>query len=606
MARVWTRTLRRSLAARLPETALFLVMAVFWTWPAAQHPASAALGHSRGDGLKHLWTLAWARRELGLRHVPFHTDWVNWPVGMDLFLIEPLNGAFAALLPWVNLIALSNGLALLNVWGTGLAAAWMGRELSGRTEGGLVAGLLLQGSAVMISFLHLGVGELSHLWWLPLGLGWLARARRTGRTADFVVLGLILAGASLSGFYLGFFLAMSVAAVALITLPRRGLPPLLLRYALAAGLGLLILVPVLRAFTSAWAQGSVAQVGLLSWVFGAHDQPVTDPASARLEPLQLLTPLRALSGDQQSAYGGGRYLGFLALILAGLGLARRPKEALPWLAVAALGVTLALGSALCWAGAEVVGGPPLPLLYLNRTLGYLAQPLNFPVRALAITAVAISALAALGARGRSSWLVALALLELATLSDLRWPLATFAPSDASALAAVSGHTGHAIADLALVWRADAENRASAISAQLVHQHPIQAVPIERIEYFARDGARFIASLGLVQDLEPLYNRAPGGLPRPLSDYRADLALLRDAGFYELLINYRGGRERMPDGLVEALGALCGPPIARGGATALWQVPEVSATPEELAAWRRAHEDAISALAASEHGAGPSW
>ena len=39
---------------------------------------------------------------------------------------------------------------------------------------------------------------------------------------DIPVLGLILAGASLSGFYLGFFLAMSVATVALITPPRRG------------------------------------------------------------------------------------------------------------------------------------------------------------------------------------------------------------------------------------------------------------------------------------------------------------------------------------------------------------------------------------------------
>lgn len=606
MARALLRSLRRSLLERLPETLLLLGMAVFWTWPAALRPAAEALGHSRGDGLKHLWTLAWTRRELGLGHVPFHTDWVNWPVGMDLFPIEPLNGIAAALVPWVDLIALSNGLALLNVFVTGVAAAWMGRELSGRAEGGLVAGLLLQGSAVMVSFLHLGVGELSHLWWLPLGLGWLARARRTGRTAHFAALGLILAGASLSGFYLGFFLACATAVVALLTLPRRGLGPLLLRYALAAGLGLLLLVPALRVFSASWAQGSPPQVGLVSWVFGEHDQPITDPPSARLEPAQLVTPHRALDGDQQRAYGGGRYLGFVGLFLAGLGLARRPREALPWLGVAALGVTLALGSRLCWAGAEIEGGPNLPLLYVNRALGYLAQPLNFPVRALAMSAVAISAMASLGARGRSSALVVLALIELATLPELRWPLARFSPSDASALAGVADHRGHALADLALVWRADAENRASAISAQLVHQHPIQAVPIERIEYFARDGARFLAALTLVQDLEPLYNRAPGGLPRPLADYRADLALLREAGFHELLINYRGGRERMPDGLVEAMTALCGPPVARGGAIALWQVPEVAASAEELEGWRRAHEAAMAALEASERGPGPSW
>lgn len=609
MAAALSRSIRRALSLRGPEAALFLALAVFWTWPVALHPAASALGHPSGDGLKHLWTLAWARRELGLGHLPFHTDWVNWPVGMDLFPIEPLNALVGALLPAMSLVALSNGLVLLNLWATGLAGAWMGRELSGRAEGGLVAGLLLEGSAVMVSFVHLGVGELLHLWWLPLGLGWLVRARRSGRTGPFVALGLCLAGATLSGFYLGFFLAVATAIWALMTLSARGLGPLLARYALAAGLGLLILGPVLRVFSASWTQGSVADVGFFSWVFGDHDQAVTDPVSARLEPLQLLWPARALEGAQVGAYGGGRYLGFAALILAGLGLSRRPREALPWVAVALGGLTLALGSELSWGGQELVfgGGPlPLPLLYVNRALGYLAEPLNFPVRALAITTVALAALAALGARGRASALVLVALVEIATLSELPWPLARFSPQDASALEGVRDHRGHAIADLALIWRSDAENRWSAISAQLVHQHPIQAVPIERIEYFARDGARFVAALGLVQDLEPLYNRAPGGLPRPLEAYRGDLALLRDAGFGELLVNYRGGRERMPDGLVDALTALCGPPVAKGAATALWAVPEVVYTPDELAAWKAAHEAAIAALKASEHGPGPSW
>ena len=48
------------------------------------------------------------------------------------------------------------------------------------------------------------------------------------------------------------------------------------------------------------------------------------------------------------------------------------------------------------------------------------------------------------------------------------------------------------------------------------------------------------------------------------------------------------------------------PAALFVATALWAVPEVVYTPDELAAWKTAHEAEIAALKASEHGPGPSW
>lgn len=595
---------------RLYEAAWFLLAAVAWTWPMAADPGAATLGHPRADGLKHLWTLAWARREVWDQgRLPFHTDWVNWPVGLELFPIEPLNGLVAVLLPWIGLIPLANLLVLLNLWGTGLAGAYFGRQVAGRDEGGWVAGTLLQGSAVSAWFVHLGVGELHHLWWLPLGLGLLVRARRTLRPGAFVALGLCLAGATLSGFYIGFFLAFATAVWALLTLDAgRGTGRLALGYLLAASLGLALILPVLAAFGGSWTHGTTGDVGLLSWVFGPHDQPLTDPPSARLEPLHLLWPGRALSG-QQEAYGGGRYLGLVALGLGALGLARRPREGLPWVVVGALGAVLALGSALVWRGEElVIDGQPvrLPFLWLNRALGYVVEPINFPARALAISAVALSALGALGARGRLAWLALPAVLEIALLQEISWPWRSFRPDDARALAAVADHQGHGLVDLALVWRPDAENRWSALSAQLVHRHPTQAVPIERVEYFARDGARYVAALRLARDLEPLYNRQTETLAGSPEDYRADLALLRDAGFHEILVNYRGGRERIPDGLVASLSGLCGPPLVLESSRALWAVPEQAASPEELAAWRATHVAAVESLAASDYGPGPSW
>ena len=44
--------------------------------------------------------------------------------------------------------------------------------------------------------------------------------------------------------------------------------------------------------------------------------------------------------DEKKQHGGGRYLGTIPLLIALVGIIRRPKEALPWLGVATVGVLL--------------------------------------------------------------------------------------------------------------------------------------------------------------------------------------------------------------------------------------------------------------------------
>ena len=61
-------------------------------------------------------------------------------------------------------------LVLVNMVLTGMIGAWFSRLLTGSRAGGFVAGTLLMGSSVMAFFIYVGVGELHHLWWLPLGL----------------------------------------------------------------------------------------------------------------------------------------------------------------------------------------------------------------------------------------------------------------------------------------------------------------------------------------------------------------------------------------------------------------------------------------------------
>ena len=156
------------------------VLALALTWPVPVDLSGSALGSANADGMKHLWTLWWMRAsvwEYGT--FPFDTELINYPMGMELYPIEPLNGLISLFLPGLNLVALSNILAIVNMTLTGFIGAWFGRILSGNRWGGVAAGALLEGSSVMAFFVHVGVGELNHLWWLPLGLGCLVKARRT-------------------------------------------------------------------------------------------------------------------------------------------------------------------------------------------------------------------------------------------------------------------------------------------------------------------------------------------------------------------------------------------------------------------------------------------
>ncbi len=587
---------------------LSLVLAIVLTWPMVLRPGQAALGHVHADGMKHLWTLWWMQASVWSEgSFPFATQLINYPIGMDLYPIEPLNGLVAVALPFLDVVTLSNLLVLINMTLTGAVGMWFGKEVSGSRLGGLMAGLLLEGSSVMAFFVHVGVGELNHLWWLPLGLGTLLRARKTMAWPWFLALSGCLVGAMLSCFYLGFFLAMSVALVASATLwAGRDTPKLLARYAVAASLAIGVVYPVTQSFAGSYKSGDVPEVGLRSYVLEEHGQPITDPASARLEVQQLLTPGRTPAKREEAAYGGGRYIGFVVFVLALVGLVRNPRKAAPWLLVGGVGVLFALGSFLTVDGQPVTSGGArlrLPLVWLNRLLGYVAEPLNFPVRFLAVTVTAMSALASLALRmDRPSLkqlglvlLVPVALVEVGMGQMLDWPWASFAPRDASVLEPLRDAEDLAVIDLALVVRADHENRWNALSTQIVHGKRTQAVPIERIEYFARDGYWFIRSLALFRDLQPLYENKPVKLDE---DYRRDLAIVRDAGFGWVVVSYRSGAEYLPRALVMEMNKLFGQPVVQGRGLAAWKVPQVQVTDAELQAWRVEHLKRVKQLSVS--------
>jgi hypothetical protein len=559
-----------------------IALAVVLTWPMPMHPALAAIGGAQTDTPKHLWTLWWMRQEMWHGTPGLLTTWVNWPDGMPLFPIEPLDGLFAVLLPLPPTL-LSNGLAFVHVVLLGVCAAWLGECVVGTRIGAHVAGALAMGASFTGFTLQVGVGELRQTWWIPLGLACLVRARETLQWRWFLALAGALAGASLSCFYHGLFLGTAVAVWALATLlPDRRL---LLGYSVAAGLAIAVVLPVVKGFAATYGKDSAPTV-----IFDAQGSVVESYRGAAMNVDQLLTP-RMLSPGPVDAralrYDGGRYLGWGALVLGVIGVAAAPRRAGPWVGVLAVSVVLSLGTVLWWHGNRVlVGGKQLalPLAWLNDALRHVGEPINFPARYIAPGMIALAVLGALATRWRwTAVLVPLALLDAGANDLVRWPRSTCALPTLAPLGSNAG-TG-AVADLTAMANQDAQTRNLDIAAQLAIGRPFGGVPIERLSAWADSGDRWLQALPLARAVSWVTQEPVD----PAADWRDDLWLLRDRGFDRLLVTFPGDS---PDGRADALlTRLCGPPV-RADHAAMWTVPDVPATDAEATAWRSAQQERV--------------
>jgi hypothetical protein len=550
---------------------------------------------------------------VSLQVLPFHTTLINYPFGIDLYPIEPLNGLAISALAWLPIIYATNAIAVINLTLTGVCAGYFGRAVSGRREGGVVAGILVQTSAFAYFTVHSGVGELQHLWLLPLGLWMWVRLRERMRLKDAVLLGLTLAAAVVSCFYYGFFLAMAVSLLSALTVyagSKTG--RLLARYAVAACLSAIIVIPVISKFSTSYGEAEPPDIELMTYIFdGSHGQPTTDPPSARLE-LSQLTSHRSQSTNNtdEIAYGGGRYLGWPAIILVLGAAVLVPRRTTPWVLLALLAISLAMGSYFVGSGGEVViegdgtcsdrgtSCYQLPFLYLNRALGQLAEPLNFPVRFLSLVAVAVGALGAIlaAARFRGRSLAGLAIgLALLNALDVRanqlipFPMQSFSPGSYAALANPS-ITGPYL-DVSQALRSDPETRGASQSAQMSHHQPIQSVPIERVEKFAEGGQHWAMALPFMQQLASvaITHRA---INLPPESHRKELALLRSQGFKGVLLLGSGPNSQVPRELLDSLSTLFGPAVNLEHSSALFEVPEIEHTEAELENWQREHSSDV--------------
>jgi hypothetical protein len=243
----------------------------------------------------------------------------------------------------------------------------------------------------------------------------------------------------------------------------------------------------------------------------------------------------------------------------------------------------------------------MPFLYLNRALGYLVEPVNFPVRFLALSACAVAMcgawVAASSYKGRQLAQAALVLALLNALS-VQWgqmiprPMPRFTPPHYEALERLPSDFGP-LMDLTQAMRSDPETRNASQSAQVVHHQAIQSVPIERIEKFAEEGQIWVKSLPLVLWFKTIDSGHSTGSSEGIEALES-LALLRDRGFEGLLLLGPGSKRYHPD-VYQAVASVLGEPVVEDGRAAVWRLPQHRFSEAEMEALRSTQATRYEAL-----------
>ena len=567
----------------------FVVVAI-WIVPKGFHPGARILGHPESDLTKHYWNLWWAHRVAVQDHaLPFYTDYLNYPSGLALYPIEPLNQIAAIVAGgWLGFPWLTNILALFHLALAVLGMYVLVRYETGSRPAAVVAGLMYALGSYAVWTVYVGVGELSNLGWMPLALfAWLRVAREGGarHMAWAVVLFFVTA---FSCWYYALFLYL-FAGLLMIMDPWRGRRTLRLwgRYLVVLSLSLGAIFPIVTSFNQSYRSVPRSEEALGDYVrHRMHSQP-HDNLSTRIDIKDLVlggrdVRVRAL----RNPYQGGRFVGVVLLCLALGSLILRPRGGVRWVVCAAVMLTLGLGSRLVFGGKEI--GGMLPFFVFNLGLERYAQAMNFPARfmmplTLALVAAAGISLGALhtrllsrGERQRVKGLVFLVLIGLLPLGEARWrgdlplPLPSRSIEALPAGAWLRDHAS-ATAVLEIPQAFQSLNRRACdevLLQQVVHQRKSAALPIDRISAVVTDARSALAArplVGTLLRLSGVGSRGPGDgccedADAAHPEVRRDRDWLIEAGFGDVVITWQGMSPEHARRLRRFCTRIFGPPV----------------------------------------------
>jgi len=459
---------------------VYLGLAVGTTWPLVKHLTTHLPGHTL-DTYIHYWNGWWVRQALRSGQSPIFTPYLFYPQGVSLALH---NFAWIHILGWLGLSPLLGGFSsynlvfLISLALCGWAVFLLARDLTGDARAAFLAGLIYQCWPYRMS--QLDHPNLIGTYAIPLFLYFLARTLRQRRWRQGVLAGvffalvgytrwqLLIPAAILGGIYLIFAMPRVWDA------RRQWIRPLLL----AGGVAALALTPPAMLLVS-WQ--SSAPTSLLK---ESEEAALQTDLMAYLTPSPDHSVLGSLTDQAYSRYYSDRsegrrfaaYVGLTTLLLAVLGLTGAPHHAVPWLAIAGVMISLALGVNL------QVGGqlyPTVPMPYRLASRSFVVRLLRFPDRFSLFVALPMAVLAAYGARellkavrNRSRWITiaVVSLLSLTiTFEYLEIPVPLNFPESSSIYARLADEPGgFGLLNLPI----DPHTSKRYMLDQTVHQHPI--------------------------------------------------------------------------------------------------------------------------------------
>lgn len=367
----------------------FTAFALVATYPLALTPAGSIAG-DLGDPLLTAWTLAWDADRLrhGLRGI---WDAPNFfPYRHSLLYSDHLLGiaVFTAPIQWIsrNAVLAYNVAYLSSVTLAGAGMYVLARELTGRRDAALVAGLVFASQPFRIS--HLAHLQWLMTGWLPLSLWALHRYFRQPRARLLMGCSVFFVLQAATASYFTYFALVPLLIVMAAEWWRTRMPAAaLLRDALpAVAVVLAVMLPIARGYYEVRAQqGLKRSAGDIT----AMSADVADYVSAP-PALKIWRGIGPGRGEHELFMGAVAMALALIAVLTSL---RQPAVAI-YAAIAAIAFVLSLGpQPAAWGHALGIPGPYALLLRLVPGL----DGLRAAARLAVVVQVAVAVLAAIGA-----------------------------------------------------------------------------------------------------------------------------------------------------------------------------------------------------------------
>jgi hypothetical protein len=400
---------------------LFSCAAVVQTWPLFLHADDSIIDYRVRpvDSWLSLWNLWWVKHALvDLLTNPFHTDFLYYPGGTDLYLhtLAFTNGVLSIPLQLAtdNLVLSWNALLFASFVVSALAMYALSYRVT-RNDGASLISAYIFAFAPYTLTKTLGQWHLATTWPIPLFVLFLLRFQETGRPREAVAAGVfwsILTYNSLEyGAWAGLFLGLFFAYWSFVYLRKKDwlrLPALWRGIAVTGGVWLLASLPLLIPTLQSIYGGEYSLSG--------QDEYFSADLLGFVTPSPLWGPgiVPELPHPDKSPIGGWEntvFLGIVPLILASLALfaiRRSPHRVVFWAMVFLFFAMLALGPYLYVGNTKslsLLGASfTVPLPYQIYDQLPLVSVARIPARMIVFGLVGLAVLAGTGFDVLTSWL----------------------------------------------------------------------------------------------------------------------------------------------------------------------------------------------------------